>query len=299
MPIDEIEAKIDELLKGAIDLGCQTGPVPVGHAADPLPTARAARDAGMAGLVLNNHFYPMTPVVQILRRHEFANSTLELVSGVALNTWVGGLNVYAVEHDVRLGGRVVWMPTLSADNDRRHTYRQRRTGPMTALRPQRTLSVLDDLGRVRDELGPIFDLIAGHDAVLAAGHLHISEILPLFRAAEDKGVTRLLLVDPVLYSDATDSDLRALSDMGVFVAVTGQSIAADPDSLAALLAAVPPEQIILASGAVPSDNQTPLHALRAIIAHGLAQRVDSGMLRVMLSTNPARLLGLAPDQGAA
>src|SRR3546814_5522009 len=41
---------------------------------------------------------------------------VDLLSGVALNNSVGGINRYAVDHSIKLGGRIVWMPTFSAAN---------------------------------------------------------------------------------------------------------------------------------------------------------------------------------------
>ena len=39
---------------------------------------------------------------------------MKVFGGVALNQTVGGLNPYAVELALRMGGRMVWFPTLSS-----------------------------------------------------------------------------------------------------------------------------------------------------------------------------------------
>ncbi len=48
---------------------------------------------------------------------------ITLISGVPLNNTVGGFNPYAVEHGIKLGARIVWMPTFSAANHLRHGHR--------------------------------------------------------------------------------------------------------------------------------------------------------------------------------
>ena len=51
-----------------------------------------------------------TPVTEMLNKH-FKHLKVTLLSGVPLNNATGGLNLYAVEHGIKLGARLVWMPT--------------------------------------------------------------------------------------------------------------------------------------------------------------------------------------------
>lgn len=39
-----------------------------------------------------------------------------MFGGITLNRQVGGINPYAVESALKLGGKVVWLPTQSARN---------------------------------------------------------------------------------------------------------------------------------------------------------------------------------------
>jgi len=93
-----------------------------------------------------------------------------------LNNTSGGLNRYAVDHGLKLGARIVWMPTFSAHNHIRHNYRHKLLATKEPMLPPTALSVLDGLSQVTDEVKFILDQIAEKDAVLSAGHLHISEI---------------------------------------------------------------------------------------------------------------------------
>src|SRR3546814_9566307 len=100
--------------------------------------------------------------------------------------------------DVCSSDLIVWMPTFSAAN---HIEQHRRDAhfdekfptPKEKLLQPTPLRALDDNGALRDELKFILDLIAEGDLVLSAGHLHISEIWPLFEEAKKRGVRRLLV----------------------------------------------------------------------------------------------------------
>ena len=53
------------------------------------------------------------------------------------------------------------------------------------------LTVVDEMGRLIDPVKEILDIIAAHDAVLCGGHLHISEMYPLFEEADKRAWTTL------------------------------------------------------------------------------------------------------------
>lgn len=84
-----------------------------------------------------------------------------------------------------MGARLVWMPTLSASNHLRTAHHYDLAGKLGMLPPE-GLSVLTVNGALRDEVKEIIDLIAAHDAVLC-GHLHVSEMYPLFTEARKRG----------------------------------------------------------------------------------------------------------------
>src|SRR5262245_28089300 len=110
------EAEITALLKGAIDLHCHSGPSVMPRRLDHIEAIEEARAVGMRAILFKDHYYSATPVTELLRRHHVADDKIALLSGIALNNTVGGLNRYAVDHAIKLGGKIVWMPTFSAAN---------------------------------------------------------------------------------------------------------------------------------------------------------------------------------------
>lgn len=141
-----------------------------------------------------------------------ATDGVRVIGGVVLNSPVGGANPDAVEVAARLGGRVVWMPTVSAPAHVRSAARPE-------LSVHRTLSfrqvdVLDDAGALLPAWQEVLDVVAAHDLVLASGHLTCAEALVLFRAARAAGVRRMLLNHPRMpflqWDDAAAPELARL-----------------------------------------------------------------------------------------
>src|SRR6202011_3770158 len=87
---------------------------------DGIEVAKLAKAKGMRGLVLKSHWEP-TATLAYLARKEVPG--LEVFGGICLSRAVGGINPAAVEEMVKVTGgwgRVVWLPTLGAENVRRN-----------------------------------------------------------------------------------------------------------------------------------------------------------------------------------
>src|SRR6185312_11215000 len=111
---------------------------------------------------------------------------------------------------LKLGARLVWMPTFSAANHLRHNYRGKKLQTKVPMLPSTMLTVVDERGNLKDEAKQILDQIAEFDAVLSGGHLHITEIFKLFEEAKKRGVNRRLVQHPTYTIDATLEDIREL-----------------------------------------------------------------------------------------
>ncbi|MCZ2861149.1 DUF6282 family protein [Blastococcus sp. VKM Ac-2987] len=123
-----------------------------------------------------------------------AAAGVEVVGGIVLNSPAGGANPDAVEVAARLGGRVVWMPTISAP-----AHIASASSPELSVHRDlafRQVDVLDDAGALLPAWRDVLDVVAAHDLLLASGHLTCSQALVLFRAAKAAGVTRMLLNHP-------------------------------------------------------------------------------------------------------
>lgn len=267
---------------------------------DHLEEIAEAEAAGMRAILFKDHFYSATPVLELIRRHRTFRSDLELLSGIPLNNSLGGLNPHAVAHGLKLGARLVWMPTLCASNHLRTAFRYDLHGKL-GLRPPTELSVLTDRGEVRDEVKEILDLIAAYDAALSGGHLHISEMFPLFAEAKVRGVSRLLVAHPTFWIEADLEDLRELGGMGVYMEDCACMLIDCPtrkftgEELRAYVEAGGIDHTILGSDLGQPINPKPVEGFRAIIELCLDSGFTPGQTRQMTSLNACRLMGIAPN----
>lgn len=303
MPAERKEV-VDALLEGAVDLHCHSGPSIMERKLDHIEQIRDAEAAGMHAVLFKDHFYSTTPVMKVLEQFRQGPRQLHLLSGVPLNNQVGGLNPYAVEHGLMLGARMVWMPTLCAHNHLTTAFRYDLHGRL-GMRPPLALGVLDGVGRLKDEVKEILDLIAEHDAVLCGGHLHVSEMYPLFREARSRGVNRMVVSHPTYWIEARLEDLAELSSMGVYLEhcacmlIEGVSRKFDFDALRSYVEAAGIPRTIIGSDLGQSFNPKPVPGFRAAIELCLDLGFSPQEIRQMTCENACRLVGIAPPENVS
>ena len=294
---------VDGLLKGAVDLHCHSGPSVMPRDLDHIEAMNEGADVGLKAILVKDHYYSAAPITELLNRN-FSDCGVQMLSGVPLNNTSGGFNPHAVDHGIKLGARLVWMPTFSAANHIAHHQQDEKFDlkfPQTKERmlPPVPLSVLDDTGALRDDVKYILDMIAENDVVLSAGHLHISEIWPLFEEATARGVKRLLVNHPSYVVDASLQDVRALTNMGACVEhsmcmwVPGSKYKFyEPEFLHQLIEAATVDKTILGSDLGQVGNPRPVAGFRNVIAICLDLGYSEADIRKLISTNACDLLGL-------
>src|SRR6476620_3212529 len=175
------ERRIDNLLNGAIDPHVHSGPSIAPRGVDHLELLEAYSAAGVAAVVTKDHDYSGVMTAALIRKHHPELKT-KIYSSIVLNNVVGGFNPYAVEHTAAMGGKVVWMPTLAAENHLRWEKTSNWGHPASTqkMRPATGIPVLGNDRTVRDDVKEVLDVVAKNDMVLASGHLHVSETWLVF-----------------------------------------------------------------------------------------------------------------------
>jgi hypothetical protein len=255
-----------------------------------------AEDAGFRAVLFKDHYYSVTPVAALL--NETINPKVTLITGVPCNNTTGGLNPYAVEHGFKLGARIVWMPTFSAANHIRHSHRRQFLPTKEKMLQPRALTVVNDKNELLDEVKEILDLIVQYDGILSAGHLHVSEIWPLFAEAKKRGVKRLLVNHPTFLIDCNPADMRELANMGamlehsccMWAGVQGKKYTLQ--SLRDAIDAGGVDSTIIGSDLGQVGNPTPVEGFRHVIKMCIDLGYSDADIRKMISGNPARLVGL-------
>jgi hypothetical protein len=298
-----IEHRIDGLLLGAIDPHVHSGPSIAARALDHLELVKQASAAGFAAVVTKDHDYSGVMTAALITKH-FPELKTKIYSSIVLNNVVGGFNPYAVEHTAAMGGKIVWMPTLAAENHLRWEKTSNWVHPASTnkMRPAVGIPVLDGNKAVRDDVKEVLDIIAKNDMVLASGHLHVSETWLVFEEAKRRGVNRIVLTHPEDIVDASMNDVKGLATMGAFVEhslcmfIEGSKFKTrTADDLRKHIEAAGVEQTILCSDLGQTGTISPLEGFRRGIKLCIDLGYDDEQIRKMVSLNTARMLGIEAD----
>ncbi len=298
--IEITDALIDELLVGTVDLHCHSGPSVMPRQIDHIEAMEEASAAKMRAILFKDHYYSVAPITELMKAH-YSDRNVELLSGVPCNNTSGGLNPYAVDHGLNLGARLVWMPTFSAANHIRHTHRRKLLPTKMDLMKPTALTVVDPKGDILDEVKVILDQIAKHDCVLSGGHLHISEIWPLFEEAKQRGVKRLLVNHPTFVIDASLSDITELAEMGAYIEhsmcmfIDGSRFQHFPsDELQDVVKAGGVDRTILGSDLCQVKAPRPVEGFKLVIRLCLEFGYTPEEIRKLIGLNACQLMGIDP-----
>jgi hypothetical protein len=295
-----IDERIADLVQGAIDPHVHSGPSIAPRGVDHLELLEAYSAAGVAAVVTKDHDYSGVMTAALITKHH-PDLRTKILSSIVLNNVVGGFNPYAVEHTAAMGGKVVWMPTLAAENHLRWEKTSNWVHPASTqkMRPAVGIPVLDNNRAVRDDVKEVLDIVARNDMVLASGHLHVSETWLVFEEARRRGVTRLVLTHPEDIVDASMNDVKGMAAMGAFVEhslcmfVEGSKFkTCSAEDLRQHIDAAGVDQTVLCSDLGQTGTISPLEGLRRGIRLCIDLGYDDMQIRKMVSSNAARMLGL-------
>lgn len=118
------------------------------------------------------------------RVHGENGNDFNMYGSITLNKAVGGLNPIAVETALKMGAKVVWLPTMHAKNQ------------MQKNQKQGGIDCFDEKGLLKQEVKEIFKLIRDYDVVLGTGHLSPQEIFQSVEEARNLGVKKIVVTHP-------------------------------------------------------------------------------------------------------
>lgn len=288
---------IASVLDGVVDMHVHSGPSPFPRRFDHVEAAQDGARIGMRAMVAKSHHHN-TQMDILAMRGRFADVAATAYGGIALNSTVGGLNVHAVRMCLRMGGKVVWFPTISSG---RHIECHPENGAFPTSTVPLTLEridIIDGNGALRPEVTEILDEIKAQQAVVNGGHMYPEYIRTLFQAAKDRGMTRMVVSHPDFVIGAEPDLCRELIELGAFIEhEVGMydpegTQRWDPKKLLTWIETLGPEHTVLASDFGQASNPKPVDAwLRvgeALLDLGLPEKD----LRRVVRDNPTYLLNL-------
>jgi hypothetical protein len=272
-------------LDGVIDIHAHSAPDSIPRSIDAIDLAKLAKQRGMRGLVLKNHYESTAALAYVVRKEV---PGIEVFGGIDLNRSVGGVNPAAVERMVLMKGgwgRVVWMPTFDSENQVRFSKENR---PF--------VSIAKD-GRLLPEVVQVIALIAKNQLTLETGHSSPEEGLLILREAKRQGVRHMIVTHAMAAPvRMTIPQMQEAAHEGAYVefvygALLGSNALKIEDYVRAIRQ-LGPASCILSSDLGQVGN--PLHpdGLAAFFQALAKQGFSQADIDLMSKTNPARVLGL-------
>jgi hypothetical protein len=289
-PKPSVDQKLtDPALVGAIDLHAHYGPDSYARQWDAFEVVKLAKERGMRGVVLKNHWAESAGLAWLVRK--YGTQGIDVFGSVSLDTPVGGVNPMAVRYmaDVEGNwGRIVWMPTHDSEHE------------VDYYKETRAKAIVSRNGMLIPEIFEVLDLIKERNLTLATGHVTPEEALMIMAEAKNRGISRIIVTHPLLGPQFTSMSLPQLEEavkLGGAVEITAGTLSRDG---AGKVRAI---EVIKALGTqnvfVGSDSGlvgTPNHpdalamAAKSLRAAGFSEQD----LNRMFKDTPARLVGLPP-----
>ena len=321
----------DQLLVGAIDSHVHAGPVlgsNPGHL-DPIEVAREARDAGMRAIVYYDVFGWASGTAWLVNRHVEGISTF---GGYLMNSCHGGLNPRAVLTALHMGNEGCRF--VSFGSHCTYFQASSELGiqdgtliPLADLYPkfaERELPVATRIplsGPIPFALSEVLEMVAARPEVyLNTGHVSGPEVMRLLDLAEQFGIAKVLIAHPARLQ-LTIEQQKVAASRGAFLEaclidwfspdiprthyyvereymhrasqvenrkLTGPQWM-DP------IREIGPAHFVLATDYGVRAAPTAVQGMRTMIAALLDYEFTPDEIRTMTAYNPARLIGLAPD----
>ena len=269
-------------LSGMIDLHIHTAPDVRPRLLDDIEAAAQAASSSLRAIVLKSHVTCTADRAAIAQK---VVGKVRVLGGLTLNHEVGGLNPAAVEAAIRLGAKVIWMPTISARNVNGQPG---------------TLNVWEkgDVGKLSGQTYEVLELVAKADVALGTGHLSVPEIVSVVKAAREVGIEKIMVTHPD--SHLVDMPLEVqqeLARMGAYMErcygnVHPPSPSLSIEEMAHRIRTIGIERTVLSTDFGQVNRPSPVEGLRLFVTGLLKQGFTATEVRIMAAETPAALLGL-------
>ncbi|MFT9486898.1 MAG: DUF6282 family protein [Tepidibacillus sp.] len=278
------------LLKDAIDIHVHTGPSIFPRLLDDIQLANEAKKAGMKGIIIKAHEGSTVDRAYIASKQ----TGFQVKGSIVLNHFVGGFNVYAAELAIKMGSKIVWMPTTSAKNHLKYygggEYKAQQSEHRLNNHPGYT--ILDSNNKLLPEVREILKLIAENDSALGTGHLSIEEVNVLVKEAIDVGIEKILIAHPDLNVTNMPLDLQIeLASKGVYIEKSMLTLmpnwkSTSCEQVAFSIKKIGSEHCIMQTDFGQINHPSPVEGMRMFITKMLEQGLTQEEIKQMTSINP-------------
>jgi len=277
---------IEDLMRGSFDLHVHAGPDIRLRKYNVVELVREESKYDVRGIVVKSHHVPTYIHAKIVNDLELGGTIL--YSGVSLNYPVCGyFNEEVVEISLKMGARVIWMPTISAAHHLK----------VHGEDPSKGITVTDMEGKVIPEVKRIIKLAIDYDAILATGHISPPEIKALLREASSSGLKKIVVTHPEspITNISIENQKDFVTEFNVYMEYCALSIYPLGGNLgikaiASQIKALGSKHVIISTDLGQPESLPPTEGmkefLRRLHEHGLS---GDDILR-MIRENPSRLI---------
>ena len=212
-----------------------------------------------------------------------------MYGGVVMNKVIGGVNPEAVEKGLKLGAKVIWLPTQSA---KRHLEKMGQD-------PKNGIELVRD-GKVIPELEEVFRMVKDYNAVLATAHVSPEEAFTVVEAARNAGVEKIVITHPEWWvvDMSLEDQVRLVKDFDVILERCyaqnmggGKYKSNLPDNLE-LIKTVGYEHVMVDTDGGQTENPHWDLALEEYMQYLADHGITEDQVYLMTKTIPYRLLGI-------
>lgn len=174
-------------LDSVIDMHVHTAPDICARTYNDLELTLSAVRSNARAIVIKGHHSSTVARASICNAYNKSMhgcNSFTMFGGLVLNYEAGGFNPRAVQTALEMGAKIIWLPTVDAQNE----YQKR--GKAGGL------CVFDEKSAIKSELREIFSLIKNYNVVLATGHISPKESLLVAEEAREIGVEKIVITHP-------------------------------------------------------------------------------------------------------
>lgn len=292
-----------ELLKGVVDLHVHAGPSFAQRNVDAAEMLREAEFLGYRAFVIKDHNFPTVMSAKLVEKHIGKGITKPL-GALVLNSMVGGFTLKAVSTTVEMGGKMIFLPTLSSLN---HIDKTNRPGalPFRAAGkskiPDRPVRILDDKGELLPEVVEVLEYLGTQPQIaIGTGHASAEELDAILDKAFAVGVKKVLINHPFYLVDASMDQLKRWTKMGAFVELNAccclphsRHCSITLDGISEILSEIGPQKCIVTSDFGALGNYFPTEGLPLFMELLMKEiGVTEDDLNLMAKISPAAMVDL-------
>lgn len=273
---------IDSIISGAIDMHVHSSPDVIPRKLSDIGVAKQAKQANLAGVMLKCHH---GSTVARAKLTEESVPGIAVYGGMVLNKNVGGINPDAVETELAMGAKEVWMPTVSAVNHVQFMRQQL----------SKAVPITDEKGNLLPAVYEVLELVAKAGVILGTGHLSPEESHKLVVAAQAQGIKKILVTHPEWEVTAMPLAMQQdLAKRGVFFErcfyASNSQQNLPVEELVNQVKSVAPSSTILSSDFGQDFNEEPVVGFRRLIRVMLDNGIKPEEVEMMVKDNPRYLL---------